>query len=85
MQKYDIRIAINAGIDMSMDPYNADFCPLLRELVEEGQVPMERIDDAVRRILRLKYRLGLFEQPNTGGKGYEQFGCEAFAEKAWCC
>ena len=43
---------------------------------------MERIDDAVRRILRAKYRLGLFDQPNTGGKGYEKFGSEEFAQKA---
>ncbi len=81
-KKDAIRIAINAGIDMSMDPYSVEFCPLLKELVEEGKVPMARIDDAVRRILRVKYRLGLFDQPNTGGKGYEKFGCDEFAEKA---
>ena len=81
-KKDAIRIAINAGIDMSMDPYSVDFCILLKQLVEEGKVSMERIDDAVRRILRVKYRLGLFEQPNTGSKGYENFGCEAFAQKA---
>lgn len=81
-KKDAIRLAINAGIDMSMDPYSIDFCVLLRELVEEGKVSMERIDDAVRRILRLKYRLGLFEKPNTGGKGYEKFGSDEFAEKA---
>lgn len=81
-KKDAIRLAINAGIDMSMDPYSIDFCVLLKELVEEGKVSMERIDDAVRRILRLKYRLGLFEKPNTGGKGYEKFGSDEFAEKA---
>ena len=81
-KKDAIRIAINAGIDMSMDPYSVDFCILLKELVEEGQVPMSRIDDAVRRILRVKYRLGLFDQPNTGGEGYEKFGSQEFAEKA---
>ena len=64
-KKEAIEIAINAGIDMAMEPYNLDFCTLLKELVEEGRVPMSRIDDAVRRILRLKYRLGLFEKPNT--------------------
>ena len=78
-KKDAIRIAINAGIDMSMDPYSVDFCILLKELVNEGQVPMSRIDDAVRRILRVKYRLGLFDEPNTGGKGYEKFGCQEFA------
>jgi len=78
-KKDAIRIAINAGIDMSMDPYSVDFCILLKELVNEGQVPMSRIDDAVRRILRVKYRLGLFDEPNTGGKGYEKFGGQEFA------
>ncbi len=81
-KKDAIRIAINAGIDMSMDPYSVEFCPLLKELVQEGKVSMERIDDAVRRILRVKYRLGLFDQPNTGGKEYEKFGSDEFAEKA---
>ena len=81
-KKDAIRIAINAGIDMSMDPYSVDFCILLKELVEEGKVSMERIDDAVRRILRVKYRLNLFKEPNTGGKGYEKFGSAEFAEKA---
>ncbi len=81
-KKDAIRIAINAGIDMSMDPYSVEFCPLLKELVQEGKVSMERIDDAVRRILRVKYRLGLFDEPNTGGKGYEKFGSAEFAAKA---
>ena len=79
-KKDAIRIAINAGIDMSMDPYNVEFCILLKELVNEGKVPMSRIDDAVRRILRAKYRLGLFDEPNTGGKGFEKFGCDEFAQ-----
>ena len=79
-KKDAIRIAINAGIDMSMDPYSVEFCILLKELVNEGKVPMSRIDDAVRRILRAKYRLGLFEKPNTGGKGFEKFGCDEFAK-----
>ena len=81
-KKDAIRIAINAGIDMSMDPYSVDFCILLKELVQEGQVPMSRIDDAVRRILRVKYRIGLFDEPNTGGKGYEKFGSQEFADKS---
>ena len=81
-KKDAIRIAINAGIDMSMDPYSVDFCILLKELVEEGKVSMERIDDAVRRILRVKYRLGLFDKPNTGGRGFEKFGSDEFAQKA---
>ncbi|MBP3536156.1 MAG: glycoside hydrolase family 3 C-terminal domain-containing protein, partial [Muribaculaceae bacterium] len=77
-----IRIAINAGIDMSMDPYSPDFCVLLKELVQEGKVSMERIDDANRRILRLKYRLGLFDNPNTGGKDYKKFGSDEYAATA---
>ena len=81
-KKDAVRIAVNAGIDMSMDPYSVDFCILLKELVTEGKVSMTRIDDAVRRILRVKYRLGLFEQPNTGGKGYEKFGSAEFAAKS---
>lgn len=81
-KKDAVRMAVNAGIDMSMDPYSVDFCILLKELVQEGKVSMTRIDDAVRRILRVKYRLGLFDQPNTGGKGYEKFGSAEFAQKA---
>ena len=81
-KKDAIRIAINAGIDMSMDPYSVDFCVLLKELVNEGKVKMSRIDDAVRRILRAKYRLGIFDKPNTGGKGYEKFGSDEHAQKA---
>ena len=79
-KKDAIRIAINAGIDMSMDPYSVEFCVLLKELVNEGKVSMDRIDDAVRRILRAKYRLGLFDEPNTGGKGFEKFGSDEFAK-----
>ncbi|MBQ3700806.1 MAG: glycoside hydrolase family 3 C-terminal domain-containing protein [Prevotella sp.] len=81
-KKDAIRLAINAGIDMSMDPYSVDFCILLKELVQEGQVKMERIDDAVRRILRLKHRLNLFDEPNTGGKDYEKFGSDEFAQQS---
>ena len=79
-KKDAIRIAINAGIDMSMDPYSVEFCILLKELVQEGKVKMSRIDDAVRRILRAKYRLGLFDKPTTGGKGFEKFGSDEFAQ-----
>lgn len=78
-RKDAIRIAINAGIDMTMDPYNPDFCTLLKELVNEGKVSMDRIDDACRRILRLKYRLNLFKEPDTGGKDFRNF---ASAESA---
>lgn len=79
-KKDAIRLAINAGIDMSMDPYSTDFCDLLIELVNEGAVPMSRIDDAVSRILRLKYRLGLFETPDTKLADYPEYGSEKYAE-----
>ena len=72
-KKEAIELAINAGIDMSMDPYDLQFCTLLKELVEEERVSQERIDDAVRRILRLKYRLGLFDTPNTYPHDYPEF------------
>ena len=81
-KKDAIRIAINAGIDMSMDPYSTDFCDLLKELVEEGAVKMSRIDDAVRRILRLKFRLGLFDNPDTNPADYPLYGSAEFAAKA---
>ncbi len=81
-KKHAIEIAINAGIDMTMEPYDLDFCTLLIELVNEGRVSMDRIDDAVRRVLRLKYRLGLFENPNTPFENYPKFGSEEFAQAA---
>lgn len=76
-KKEAIEIAINAGIDMAMEPYDLDFCTLLKELVEEHRVPMSRIDDAVRRVLRLKYRLGLFDTPVTHMKDFPEFASEA--------
>jgi beta-glucosidase len=81
-KKDAIRIAINAGIDMSMDPYSTDFCTLLKELVQEGKVPMSRVDDAVRRVLRLKYRLNLFEKPTYKIKDYPLFGSKQHADVA---
>ena len=81
-KKEAIEIAINAGIDMTMEPYDVEFTTLLMELVNEGRVSMARIDDAVRRVLRLKYRLGLFETPNTLLENYPDFACEAFAQAA---
>ena len=81
-KKEAIKIAINAGIDMSMVPYEVSFCDYLKELVEEGEVPMSRIDDAVARVLRLKYRLGLFDKPYWSTKDYPKFGSEEFAQVA---
>lgn len=81
-KKEAVKIAINAGIDMSMVPYEVSFCDYLKELVEEGEVPMSRIDDAVVRVLRLKYRLGLFDNPYWDIKKYDKFGSEEFAFEA---
>ena len=83
-KKEAIEIAINAGIDMAMEPYDLNFCTLLKELVEEGRVPMSRIDDAVRRILRLKYRLGLFDTPVTNLKDYPEFA-SGLQRSLRCC
>ncbi|MCC8155065.1 MAG: beta-glucosidase, partial [Tannerellaceae bacterium] len=81
-KKDAIRIAVNTGIDMAMEPYDLNFCTLLKELVQEEQVPMSRIDDAVRRVLRLKYRLGLFDRPNTPAENYPLFGSTEHAQVA---
>nr|WP_321375278.1 glycoside hydrolase family 3 N-terminal domain-containing protein [uncultured Bacteroides sp.] len=81
-KKEAIQIAINAGIDMAMEPYDLSFCSLLKELVQEGKVPMSRIDDAVRRVLRLKFRLDLFDRPNTQSAKYPLFGSPEHAELA---
>ncbi|WP_321479426.1 glycoside hydrolase family 3 N-terminal domain-containing protein [uncultured Bacteroides sp.] len=81
-KKEAIQIAINAGIDMAMEPYDLNFCTLLKELVQENKVPMSRINDAVRRVLRLKFRLGLFERPNTQPAKYPLFGSSKHAELA---
>lgn len=82
-QKEAVKLAVNAGIDMSMVPYDCQFAIDLKELVEEGKVPMSRVDDAVRRILRLKFRLGLFDRPNTLLADYPEFGSEAHAKLAY--
>lgn len=81
-KKEAIKIAINAGIDMSMVPYEVSFCDYLKELVQEGEVPMSRIDDAVARVLRLKYRLGLFDKPYWSTGDYPEFGSKEFADVA---
>ncbi len=87
-KKDAIALAINAGIDMSMVPYEVEFCDLLKELVDEGTVPMSRIDDAVRRILRLKVRLGLLDRstwdiaPEELAKQFPLFASADFAKEA---
>ena len=81
-KKDALRIAINAGIDMIMEPYSCDACGYLVELVKEGKIPMSRIDDACRRVLRMKYRLDLFKNPTQKLKNYPKFGGEEFARLA---
>ncbi len=81
-KKDALRIAINAGIDMIMEPYSCDVCGYLVELVKEGKIPMSRIDDACRRVLRMKYRLDLFKNPTQKLKNYPKFGGEEFAKLA---
>ena len=81
-KKDALRIAINAGIDMIMEPYSCDACGYLIELVKEGKIPMSRIDDACRRVLRMKYRLDLFKNPTQKLKNYPKFGGEEFSKLA---
>ncbi len=77
-----VAMGINAGIDMIMDPYDPECVNVIVDLAESGEIPMERIDDAVRRILRLKVRLGLFENPSWE-YDYKDFGCEKFARESY--
>ena len=79
-----VRLAINAGIDMSMVPYDYEFTDLLIELVNEGAVSMDRIDSAVEKILTLKYELGLFDRSLVADAAdYEKFGSQEFAQVAY--
>ncbi|MCR4843379.1 MAG: glycoside hydrolase family 3 C-terminal domain-containing protein [Bacteroidales bacterium] len=80
--KDGLGLAVNAGIDMIMVPSSLEYGPWLKELVEEGVVPMSRIDDAVRRILRMKYRTGLFDKKPPKAD-YSRFGSPEFARKAY--
>ena len=79
-----IAMAINAGVDMSMIAYQYEpFCNGLVELVKEGRVKQERIDEAVRRILRVKHNLNLFEKPTTNPKDYPKFASKEFEQAAY--
>lgn len=81
--KEAVALGVNAGIDMIMEPNNAECCTWLKELAEEGRIPMARIDDAVRRVLRLKFRLGLFDHPVWDVDGYDKFGCQEFQDASY--
>lgn len=80
--KEAIELSINAGVDMSMVPYDAVFCDLLLELVKDGRVKEERVNDACARILRMKLRCDLWNLPYTKIKDYPLFGSKEFADVA---
>ena len=83
-QKEAVKMAINAGIDMSMVPYEYEnFINNLKDLVNEGEVSIERIDDAVKRILKLKLELDLFENPVTNYEEYSDFGSKKHHQLAY--
>ncbi|MBR1927477.1 MAG: glycoside hydrolase family 3 C-terminal domain-containing protein [Bacteroidales bacterium] len=77
-----VAMGLNAGIDMIMVPYDPEYVDVVMSLADSGEVPMSRIDDAVRRILRLKVRLGLFDKP-LWEHDYKDFGCERFAAESY--
>ena len=77
-----VELGINAGIDMIMDPYDPECCTAIVQLVKEGRISQERLDDAVRRVLRLKVRLGLFDKP-VWDYSYPEFGSEQFARESY--
>lgn len=77
-----VAMGINAGIDMIMDPYDPECCNVIIALVKDGRIPMERVDDAVRRVLRLKVRLGLFDDPIWEHE-YPEFASAAFAKQSY--
>ena len=77
-----VALGINAGIDMIMDPYDPECVNVIVDLAEKGDIPMSRIDDAVRRVLRVKARLGLFDNP-VWDKEYPDFACERFAKESY--
>ncbi len=81
--KEAVKQMVNAGLDMCMVPYDASFAHHVIDLVNEGEISMTRIDDAVRRILRFKHELGLFERPNTHYEDYPDFGSEKFAQESY--
>ena len=81
-RKEALAMGINAGIDMIMEPYDPSACDDIIAAVGEGLIPQSRIDDAVRRILRLKYRVGLFDNPTWDIEGYDRYGCKDFTDAA---
>ena len=81
-KKEAVAMGINAGIDMIMDPYDPECVTAIVECVKEGAISQSRLDDAVRRVLRLKVRLGLFDKP-VWDYSYPEFGSEQFARESY--
>lgn len=81
--KEAVKLGINAGLDMSIVPYNYDFCENLIQLVNEGEVSEERINDALRRILRFKAKLNLWDIPLTDPANYPKFGSTELANHSY--
>ncbi|XP_026425902.1 uncharacterized protein LOC113322098 [Papaver somniferum] len=80
---YSVEVGINAGIDMVMVPYDHnEFSTILTNLVNKNVVPMSRIDDAVKRILRVKFIMGLFENPYADLSLADKIGCKEHRELA---
>ncbi len=75
-----VRMAVMAGVDMSMVPTDFSFYDLLLACAKDGSVPMARIDDAVRRILRVKFKAGLFDRPRPDASLKARFDQPAFHE-----
>ena len=82
-RKEALAMGVNAGIDMIMEPTDPDCCLELKEVIEAGLIPMSRVDDAVRRVLRLKFRLGLFDNPTWDVSAYDSFGCQDFQNASY--
>ena len=82
-RKEAVALGINAGIDMIMDPYDPEVCKDIIAAVNEKMIPMSRIDDAVRRVLRLKVRLDLFENPVWNVDNYDKFACKEFQDNSY--
>ncbi|MEM9051876.1 MAG: glycoside hydrolase family 3 N-terminal domain-containing protein, partial [Bacteroidota bacterium] len=77
-----VKISVNAGLDMCMEPYDASFAEHLMDLVNDGEVSIDRINDATRRIIYVKHKIGLFDQVQSDSNKYPSYGSDEFAEIA---
>ncbi len=81
--KEAVKLAVNAGLDMCMEPYDSSFSSDLIALVNEGAVKLERIDDAVRRVLYVKFKIGLFDTIQSDINNYPDYGSDSFAQASY--